>query len=98
VGLALVLDCKFLKCQAMTESIQTIGANAEKTSEFQQVIEAVESLAPEAQAVLIDIIQKRLKQRRRDELIQAVKEAEQEYTTGNVRRGSVADLMAELND
>jgi hypothetical protein len=82
----------------MTESIQTIGANAEKTSEFQQVIEVVESLAPEAQAVLIDIIQKRLKQRRRDELIQAVKEAEQEYTTGNVRRGSVADLMAELND
>lgn len=62
------------------------------------MIEAVESLAPEAQAVLVNIIQKRLKQRRRDELIQAVKEAEQEYTTGNVRRGSVADLMAELND
>jgi hypothetical protein len=80
----------------MTESIQTIGTMAEKTSEFQQVIEAVESLAPEAQAILVDIIQKRLKQRRRDELVQAVKEAEQEYITGNVRRGSVTDLVAEL--
>jgi hypothetical protein len=82
----------------MTELIQTISATTEETSEFQQVIEAVESLAPEAQAILVDIIQKRLKQRRRDELVQAVKEAEQEYTTGNVHRGSVADLMAELND
>jgi hypothetical protein len=80
----------------MTESIQTIGASAEETSEFQQVIEAVESLAPEAQAILVDIIQKRLKQRRRDGLVQAVKEAEQEYTTGNVRRGSVSDLMTEV--
>jgi hypothetical protein len=40
----------FLKCHAMTESIQTVGASAEKISEFQQVIEVVESLAPEAQA------------------------------------------------
>jgi hypothetical protein len=98
MGLLLALDCTFFKCQAMPESTQTIGTTAEETSEFQQVIEAVESLAPEAQAVLVNIIQKRLKQRRRDELVQAVKEAEQEYTAGNVRRGSVADLMAELND
>ncbi len=93
-----ILDRKFLKHQTMTESIQTIGATTEETSTFQQVIEAVESLAPEAQAVLVDIIQKRLKQRRRDELVQTVKKAEQEYATGNVRRGSVVDLMAELND
>jgi hypothetical protein len=82
----------------MTEPIKTTGATTEENSEFQQVMEAVESLAPEAQAVLVDIIQKRLKQWRRDELIQAVKEAEQEYITGNVRRGSVTDLVAELND
>jgi hypothetical protein len=61
-------------------------------------MEAVEALAPEAQAVLIDIIQKRLKQRRRDEFVQTVKEAEQEYATGNVRRRSVADLLAEPHD
>jgi hypothetical protein len=36
----------------------------EKTSTFQKAIEAVEELDPEAQAMLVDIIQKRLKQQR----------------------------------
>ena len=36
----------------------------EKTSIFQKAIEAVEALDPEAQAILVDIIQKRLKQQR----------------------------------
>lgn len=70
----------------------------EKTSTFQKAIEAVEALDPEAQAILVDIIQNRLKQQRRDELLKAVAEAERDYAQGNVRRGSVADLMAELDD
>ncbi|MEH1768801.1 MAG: hypothetical protein V7L27_04060 [Nostoc sp.] len=41
----------------------------EKTSTFQKAIEAVEALDPEAQAILVDIIQKRLKQQRRDDLL-----------------------------
>lgn len=71
---------------------------AEKISLFQQAIETVESLSPEEQTILIDIIQNRLKQQRRDELLQAVAESEQDYAQGNVRRGIVADLMAELNE
>jgi ribosome recycling factor len=70
----------------------------EKTSTFQKAIEAVEALDPEAQAMLVDIIQKRLTQQRRDELLKAVAEAENDYAQGNVRRGSVADLMAELDE
>ncbi|KAM3094909.1 hypothetical protein ACKFKF_26290 [Phormidesmis sp. 146-12] len=72
--------------------------NSAKTSEFQQAIEIVEALDPEAQAILIDIIDKRLKKRRRDDLLKDVLEAEQDFAKGNVRRGSVADLMAELDD
>jgi len=71
---------------------------AKKISLFQQAIETVESLSPEEQTILIDIIQNRLKQQRRDELLQAVAESEQDYAQGNVRRGTVADLMAELNE
>ena len=71
---------------------------AQKTSLFQQAIETVESLSPEEQTMLIDIIQNRLKQQRRDELLQAVADSEKDYTQGNVRRGTVADLMAELNE
>ena len=70
---------------------------AEKTSLFQKAIETVESLSPEEQTILIDVIQNRLKQQHRDELLQAVAEAERDYVQGNVRRGTVADLMAELD-
>ncbi|MEH2317961.1 hypothetical protein [Nostoc sp.] len=70
----------------------------EKTSTFQKAIEAVEALDPEAQAILVDIIQKRLKQQRRDNLLKAVTEAREAYAKGEVRSGTVADLMAELDD
>ncbi len=69
----------------------------EKTSTFQKVIEAIEALDPEDQAIIVDIIQHRLKQQRRDELIKAVAEAREAYAKGEVRSGTVADLMAELD-
>lgn len=71
---------------------------AEKTSIFQKAIETVEALSPDEQEVLIDIIQKRLRQQRRDELLKAVAEAENSYVQGNVYRGSVFDLLAELEN
>lgn len=70
---------------------------SEKTSTLQKAIEVVESLSIEEQAILIDVIQKRLKQQRRDEILQAVAESRQEYAEGKVRSGSVADLLAELD-
>jgi phage-related baseplate assembly protein len=69
----------------------------EKTSSFQKVIEAVEALSPDEQAILVEIIQKRLQQQRRNELLQAVAEARQAYVEGNVRSGSVSDLLKELD-
>jgi phage-related baseplate assembly protein len=71
---------------------------AEKTSIFQKAIDTVEALSPEEQNVLIHIIQNRLKQQHRDELLKAVAESENDYEIGNVHRGTVADLMAELDD
>ncbi|MBE9227859.1 hypothetical protein IQ264_20770 [Phormidium sp. LEGE 05292] len=71
---------------------------AEKTSTLQKAIEVVEALSPDEQAILIDIIDKRLKQQRREQLLQEVAESEQDYALGNVRRGSVSDLLAELDD
>jgi hypothetical protein len=70
----------------------------EKTSIFQKAIEAVEALDPEAQVILVDIISKRLKEQRRDELLKEIAQAENDYAQGNIRRGSVADLMAELDE
>ncbi|WP_293335680.1 hypothetical protein [Microcoleus sp. CAWBG58] len=69
-----------------------------ETSQFQQALEAVEILSLEDQAMLLDIIQNRLRQQRRNELLKEVAEVRQEYAEGNVKFGSVADFMAELDD
>ena len=71
---------------------------AEKTSTLQKAIEVVEALSPDEQAILINIIDKRLKQQRREQLLQEVAESERDYALGNVRRGSVSDLLTELDD
>lgn len=71
---------------------------AEKTSTLQKAIEVVEALSPDEQAILINIIDKRLKQQLREQLLQEVVESERDYALGNVRRGSVSDLLVQLDD
>ena len=68
----------------------------EQIPTFQSAIAIVESLPVEQQTMLVRIINNRLKEQRRSELIAEVKIAEQEYAQGNVKRGSVADFMTEL--
>ena len=66
------------------------------SSRFQEVIETVESLPPDDQALLIEIIRQRLIQHRRAELAAEIAEARRAYQQGKVSRGTVADLMKEL--
>lgn len=68
------------------------------THRFQDVLEIVETWPLKDQSLLIEIMQRRLAQKRRDELASEIKEAHEAYQTGDVKRGSVADLMAELED
>ena len=68
-----------------------------KTLTFQETIVAVENLPLEEQQMLIEIIKNRLNQQKRSELIDEIQEAEQEYEQGKFKRGSVDDLMAELD-
>lgn len=67
-----------------------------RTSRFQDVIETVETLPPEDQALLVEIIRQRLIQHRRRELAAEIAEAREAYQRGEVHRGTVADLMEEL--
>ena len=67
-------------------------------SAFQQAIETVEALPLETQDALITIIQNRLREKRRSILLDHVKESENAYRMGNVKRGSAPDLIAELDD
>lgn len=68
-----------------------------KTSALQQAIESVESLPIEDQEILLDILQKRLQERRRTNLYQEVREIKQEFAEGNVKFGSVDQFLAELD-
>lgn len=70
----------------------------EKISTLQQALDIVETLDPEEQAILVNIISKRLSQQRRNDLLKEVAQAKKDYQQGHVKRGSVADLMSELNE
>jgi len=69
-----------------------------KSSRFQDVIETVEALPPDDQALLVEIIRQRLIQHRRGELAAEIAEAREAYQHGEVHRGTVADLMKELTE
>jgi len=54
--------------------------------------------AAEEQTLLIEIIQKRLQQQKRNQLQQEIEEARQEYREGNVTFSSVEDFMNKLDE
>ena len=63
---------------------------------FQKALEIIESLPTEQRESLIEIVRRRLIEERRDRLAQSIKEARGEYKQGKVKRGTVDDLMREL--
>lgn len=63
---------------------------------FDEVLEAVESLSDEHQENLIDIVRRRQIERHREALATSIQEARSEVARGEVRRGSVDDLVGEL--
>jgi hypothetical protein len=66
------------------------------SSTFQVALETVEELTPEDQEMLVEIVRRRLIEQRRAELAQDIAAAREAYGRGDVRRGTVDDLMAEL--
>jgi hypothetical protein len=65
---------------------------------FQEVLDIVESLPEYQQEDLVDIIRRRLIEQRRDRLANSIREAREEYARGEVKRGTVDDLMKELSE
>ena len=66
--------------------------------EFQEVLDIIESLPEYQQEGLIDIVQHRLIEHRQESLAENIKEARKEYARGEVRKGTVDDLMKELSE
>jgi len=67
-----------------------------ETITFQKALEIIESLPEEQRESLIDIVKRRLIEERRDRLAQRIGEAKEEYKRGEIKKGTVDDLMREL--
>jgi hypothetical protein len=70
----------------------------EGTSHFETVLESIETLPTDDQEILLELVRKRLAERRRAEIAANIAESRAEYRAGNVHRGTVDDLMAEIAD
>ncbi|BBO18605.1 conserved hypothetical protein [Candidatus Brocadia pituitae] len=64
---------------------------------FQEAIEIIESLPEYQQEDLIHIIRHRLTEQRREQLASNIKEARAEYARGEIKKGTVDDLMKEFS-
>ena len=67
-----------------------------KTTTFDEALEIIESFPEDQRESIVEIVKRRLTEERRERLAQTVKEAREEYARGEVRRGTVDDLMHEI--
>ncbi len=63
---------------------------------FGDVVESVETLSMEDQEELLSILQGRLCERRRAELVKEVKAARKEFRTGRCRPGLPEEILREI--
>jgi hypothetical protein len=64
---------------------------------FQEALDVIESLPEPQQEDLIELIRRRLVERKRQKIAKSIREARKEYAKGKVKKGSVDDLMKELS-
>lgn len=69
-----------------------------QTIAFQEALDVIESLPEYQQEDLVDIVQHRIIEHRRELLAENIKEARKEYARGEVKKGTVDDLMKELSE
>ena len=63
---------------------------------FQEALEIIESFPQDQRESLIDIVKRRLLAERRNQLARSIEEAREELQRGEVKKGTVDDLMSEF--
>lgn len=64
---------------------------------LQEALEIIESLPENQQEDLINIVKKRLTERRREVLADTIKDVREEYAKGKIKKGSVDDLLKDIS-
>jgi hypothetical protein len=72
--------------------------SSQQTVTFQEALGIIEPLPEHQQEDLINILQCRRLERRRELLAESIKEARAEYAKGEVTRSTVDDLMQEITE
>ena len=67
-----------------------------KAQHFGEVLEGIETLSLEDQEILKEILHRRIVERRREELVQDVQQAWQEFQAGECRPVTPEELMKEI--
>lgn len=63
---------------------------------YGQVLDSIEALPEEQQESLVDIVRKRIAERRRAELMKSVDEARKEFKSGKLRPATSAEIMRKV--
>lgn len=67
-----------------------------QTVTFDEALDIIESFPEDQRESIVEIVKRRLAEERREQLAQTIKKAREEYACGEVRRGTVDDLMLEI--
>jgi len=70
--------------------------NMQKALPLGEVLEGIETLSLEDQEILKEILHRRIVGRRREELVQDVQQAQQEFQAGECRPVTPEELMNEI--
>ena len=63
---------------------------------YGQVIDSIEALPDEQQESLMELVKRRLTERRREALIKSVQEARKEFKSGKLRPANPSDIMRKV--
>lgn len=62
---------------------------------FSDILDAADGLSVDEQVTLLEILQRRIAERNRAELVRDVAEAREEYASGNARPASAKEIVEE---
>jgi hypothetical protein len=82
----------------MSQYFKKSAPRLRSVTTFQKVIEEIETFSLEDQEILLDILNKRLAEQKRSQLLKDVAEARLEYRTGNFQLGTVDEFLAALDE
>ena len=69
----------------------------DKSIQFGDILDAADQLSLEDQEVLLEVLRSRIIEQRREELLSEVREAQKEYKTGQVKPGTVDEIMRDIS-